>query len=139
MSEETNTARAENTLIVGLGKRSEFDAERARTDARAADEALARGGYVGPLHGVPFTVKDWIETEGLVCAAGFAERAEYVPKRDATVVARMRAAGGIVLGKTNVGGRSAVGQKDDRPLVYERPRNPYDVERTPGASSARSA
>src|SRR2546421_94415 len=98
----------------------QMDAERARAEARAADEAIARGDDVGPLRGVPFTVKDWIETEGLVCAAGFAERADYVPKRDATAVARMRAAGGIVLGKTNVN----VGKP-----VYEQPRNPYDIDR----------
>src|SRR5439155_473498 len=61
---------------------------------------------------------------------GFAERADYVPKRDATVVARMRAAGAIVLGKTNV--------NDGKPL-YERPRNPHDLERTPGASSSGEA
>ena len=108
----------------------QMDADQARADARAADEAIARGDDVGPLYGVPFTVKDWIETEGMVCAAGFAERADYVPKRDATVVARMRAAGAIVLGKTNV--------NDGRPL-YERPRNPYDLDRTPGASSSGEA
>jgi len=108
----------------------QMDAERARAEARGADDAIARGDDVGPLHGVPFTVKDWIEGEGLVCAAGFAERADFVPKRDATVVARMRAAGAIVLGKTNV--------NDGKPM-YERPRNPYDLDRTPGASSGGEA
>src|ERR1700678_1253197 len=58
-----------------------------------ADRALARGEAVGPLHGVPFTVKDWIETADLVCDAGYAERRDYRPARDATAVARMRAAG----------------------------------------------
>src|SRR3989304_8031221 len=59
-------------------------ADSARAQAREADEALARGEVKGPLHGVPFTVKDWLETADLVCAAGFKERADFVPKRDAT-------------------------------------------------------
>ena len=102
----------------------------ARDRARDADAALARGDEVGPLHGVPFTVKDWIEAEGLICAAGFAERAQFVPKRDATVVARMRAAGAILLGKTNV---------TDGAPVYPRPNNPYDLARSPGGSSSGEA
>jgi amidase len=105
-------------------------AHDARERARDADAMLARGSDVGPLHGVPFTVKDWIETEGLICAAGFAERAQFVPKRDATVVTRMRAAGAILLGKTNV---------NDGALVYARPNNPYDTARSPGGSSSGEA
>jgi len=105
-------------------------AERALDDARAADAALIRGENVGQLHGVPFTVKDWIETEGLICAAGHASRADFVPMRDATVVARMRAAGGILLGKTNV----VVTNE-----VYGRTNNPYDFERTPGGSTSGEA
>ena len=102
----------------------------ARDRARAADAALARGDAVGPLHGVPFTAKDWLETDDLICAAGFAERAQYTPKRDATVVARMRAAGAILLCKTNV---------NDGSPVYPRPNNPYDVRRSPGGSSSGEA
>ena len=102
----------------------------ARERARAADAAIAQGGDAGPLRGVPFTVKDWIETEGLICAAGFAERSQFVPKRDATVVARMRAAGAILLGKTNV---------NDGTPVYSRPNNPYDLARSPGGSSSGEA
>lgn len=105
-------------------------ADRALEEARAADSALARGEIAGPLHGVPFTVKDWIETEGVVCAAGIEERRDYRPKRDATVVARMRAAGGIMLGKTKPG-------NDDR--VYPRPNSPYDPSRSPGGSSGGEA
>ncbi len=104
--------------------------DTARDQARDADAALARGDAAGPLHGVPFTVKDWIETEGLVCAAGFKERADYVPERDATVVARMREAGAILLGKTNV--------LEDNP-VYGQTHNPYDLSRTPGLSSSGEA
>lgn len=98
--------------------------------ARAVDEAVARGDSVGPLAGVPFTVKDWIEAEGLICAAGFEHRAAYVPDRDAVVVARMRAAGAILLGKSNV--------TEGAPL-HPRPNNPHDLGRTPGSSSSGEA
>src|SRR5262245_37349694 len=104
--------------------------QAAQAEARAADEALARGEADGALHGVPFTVKDWIETAGLVCAAGVEERREHIPKHDATVVARMRAAGAILLGKTKPG--STVD-------VYPVPHNPYDLTRTPGGSSSGEA
>ncbi|MCB0229353.1 MAG: amidase, partial [Anaerolineae bacterium] len=73
----------------------------ALTQAREADEALARGEIWGPLHGVPFTAKDVIETAGIVSAAGLEERQDFVPQLDAVVVARMKAAGAILLGKTN--------------------------------------
>ena len=108
----------------------QLDADGARTTAAHADAAIARGNDLGPLHGVPYTVKDWIETEGLICAAGIAERREYRPRHDATVVARVRAAGGVLLGKTNCAGGGA---------VYPRPNNPHDVARTPGDSSSGDA
>jgi amidase len=105
------------------------DEERAIREARAADQQLWRGELPGPLHGVPFSAKDWLEAAGMPCAAGFAERRAYVPQRDATVVARLRAAGGILLGKTTV--------NDGAP--FDPPRNPYDTSRWPGASSAGEA
>lgn len=98
--------------------------------AAVADDAVARGEPLGALHGVPFTAKDWLETEGLICAAGFEERRDFVPKRDAVVVARVRTAGGILLGKTNV----VTGDP-----VYARPNNPHDLSRTPGSSSSGEA
>ena len=61
--------------------------EAALEDAKRADAAIVRGDALGPLHGVPFTVKDWIETNGLVCAAGYKERASYIPSADATSAA----------------------------------------------------
>src|SRR5690606_29471237 len=79
----------------------ELCAERARAEAKAADQRLARGEAIGPLHGVPFTLKDSIETEGVVTTAGTLGLRRYVPSRDATVVARLRTAGAIILGKTN--------------------------------------
>jgi amidase len=78
------------------------DAERARTDAAAADDELARGRARGPLHGLPMTIKDTFETAGLRTTAGAPELANLVPERDADAVARLRSAGAIVFGKTNV-------------------------------------
>jgi amidase len=105
--------------------------------ARAADQALARGEPIGPLHGLPFTAKDNFETEGVVTAIGVPERATTVPAADATAVARLRAAGAILVGKTNCppwGG----GLETDNPLSG-RTVNPYDPARTPGGSSGGEA
>ena len=115
----------------------QLDAEAALAQARATDAARARGERLGPLHGVPFTAKDVIETAGLIAAAGLPERAAYIPTADATVAARMRAAGAILLGKTNCppGG----GGGDTENPVYGRTNNPYDVTRTPGGSSGGEA
>ena len=79
----------------------QVSSEQALTDARNADQALARGDVVGPLHGVPFTLKDAIETKGLICTGGTEGRAHYFPHQDAVVVKRLREAGAILLGKTN--------------------------------------
>src|SRR5260370_1588578 len=79
-----------------------MDAEQAHKRAREADEALARGELWGPLHGVPFTLKDAHATAGVRTTTGFPPLADYVPKVDSTVTARLKAAGGILIGKTNV-------------------------------------
>src|SRR6476469_9581780 len=80
----------------------QVDGERAVATADAADAAVARGKPpLGPLHGVPFTVKDNIAAAGVEMTIGAPERVGVVPDADATVVARMRAAGAILLGKTN--------------------------------------
>jgi Asp-tRNA(Asn)/Glu-tRNA(Gln) amidotransferase A subunit family amidase len=76
-------------------------ADDARECARQADTDLAAGIIRGPLHGVPFTIKDSLDTAGVVTTAGTVGWRDRVPTRDATVVARLRAAGGILLGKTN--------------------------------------
>jgi len=110
-----------------------LDEERARTRAREADAALARGELWGPLHGVPITIKDSIETAGLRTTSGFSPLAEYVPATDAPVVARLRAAGAIILGKTNLP-TLAMDVQTDNP-IFGRSNNPWDLTRTPGGST----
>jgi amidase len=115
----------------------QLTADSAREQAEAADAALARGDIRGPLHGVPMTIKDTLETEGVICTGGTKGRAHYVPKADATAVARLRAAGAIFLGKTNVPELAGAIESDN--LVYGRTNNPYDLARTPGGSSGGEA
>src|SRR5215471_13610769 len=79
-----------------------LDAEHAYERARAADKSLARGELWGPLHGVPFTLKDAHATAGMRTTTGFPPLADYVPNTDSTVTVRLKAAGGIPIGKTNV-------------------------------------
>ncbi len=112
-------------------------AEGARRDADAADRALAVGGDIGPLHGVPFTIKDSFETAGIVSTSGTTGRRDYVPDRDSTVVTRLREAGAILLAKTNVPEAALADETDN--LVYGRTNNPFDTSRTPGGSSGGEA
>src|SRR5947207_5974721 len=79
-----------------------MDVESARKRAREADEALARCELWGPLHGVPFTLKDSHATAGMRTTSGAPWLADYVPQEDSTVAARLKAAGGILIGKTNL-------------------------------------
>lgn len=111
--------------------------DRARAEAKAADAALARGEDVGPLHGVPFTAKDCIDTEGVVTTWGTTGRAQRVPDADATVVARMREAGGILTGKTNLP-ELAMSYDTDNAL-FGPTRNPHNLEHSPGGSSGGAA
>ena len=108
-------------------------ADRARTEAQEADAAIARGESKGKLHGVPFTLKDSIDTEGIITTGGTLGRKDYVPDADATVAARLRAAGGILLGKTNTPELTLAGETNN--LVYGQSNNPFDVSRTTGGSS----
>lgn len=115
----------------------QLTAETALNEARAADEKLARGEIIGPLHGVPMTLKDNIEAAGIICTGGTQGRANYVPTKDATVVTRMRAAGAILLGKTNLPEFCNAYETDN--LVYGRTNNPYDFAHVPGGSSGGEA
>jgi amidase len=114
-----------------------LDAERAAERAREADEALARGENWGPLHGVPFTLKDAHATAGVRTTTGFPPLANYVPQVDGAVAARLKAAGGILIGKTNVPVMLADFQTSN-PL-FGRTNNPWDTARTPGGSSGGAA
>jgi amidase len=111
--------------------------DRAVSEAREADDALARGDSKGPLHGVPITLKDSHDTEGIISTGGTQGRASFVPEKDSTVAARMRAAGAILLGKTNTPELTLSFETDN--LVYGVTNNPYDLSRTPGGSSGGAA
>jgi amidase len=113
------------------------DEEGARRRAAEADHALAHGECWGPLHGVPVTIKDSLSTAGLRTTAGFPPLADYVPQRDATAVARLRRAGAIILGKTNLP-VLAMDYQCNSPLLG-RGNNPWDLERTPGGSTGGGA
>ncbi len=115
----------------------QLTAETALAQARQADAALARGEAVGPLHGVPFTVKDIFDVAGVIAAAGLEERRDFRPTHDACVVARMKAAGAILLGKTNCPPGGGGGESSNP--VYGQTNNPYDLARTPGGSSGGEA
>lgn len=110
-----------------------FCRERALSEAKACDEALAKGKILGPLHGVPFTIKDSFDTAGVVSTGGTLGRKGFVPGEDATVVARVRAAGGILLGKTNTPEFTLGGNTYN--LIYGQTHNPYALDYSPYASS----
>ncbi|MGH2571971.1 MAG: amidase [Actinomycetota bacterium] len=112
-------------------------ADRAIEEARAADASLARGRALGSLHGVPFTAKDVLDTAGVETSAGIRERIGVVPQADAVAVARMRRAGAILLGKTNVPPGGAGGVTDNP--IHGRTNNPYARGRSPGGSSGGEA
>ena len=101
--------------------------------ARAREAEAVRSETVGSLHGVPITVKDTIDVRGLRTTCGSRVRAEHVAEEDAPAVARLRAAGAIILGKTNCP-EFALDYTSENP-VFGRTNNPHDLERTPGGSS----
>jgi Asp-tRNA(Asn)/Glu-tRNA(Gln) amidotransferase A subunit family amidase len=115
----------------------QVDGERARRAAQAAESAVTRGEKLGPLHGVPISIKSSIDVAGLRCEAGTKLRAGYVASQDAPLVARLRAAGAIVLGVTNTPELLMAWETDN--LLYGRTNNPWDVTRTPGGSSGGEA
>lgn len=95
------------------------------------------GENMGPLHGVPITIKDTIETAGIRSTSGSPRRVDFVPTRDASAVARLKAAGAIILGKTNPA-EMAMDYNGDNP-VFGRTNNPHNLSLTPGGSSAGEA
>jgi amidase len=113
------------------------DFERARTAARAAEQAVMRGEALGPLHGLPVGVKDLEDTAGLRTTYGSPLYRDHVPKADQRAVAAIRAAGGIVLGKTNTPEWGA--GANTRNAVYGATGNPFDPEKSAAGSSGGSA
>ncbi|WP_439692657.1 amidase [Curtobacterium sp. SP.BCo] len=107
--------------------------DHALAEAQAADDALAAGEPVGPLHGVPFTVKDSIDTARVLTQRGSPVFAGRTPDEDAVAVARMKAAGGIVLAKTNLPEFSYSTESNN--LLSGRTNNPWNLDRTSGGSS----
>jgi amidase len=112
-------------------------AESALKEARNADRRNTGKNALGPLHGVPFTAKDIFNTAGLPTTAGLRMMRSHVPDHDATVIARMRRAGAILIGKTNCppGGAGVESWNS----MHGGTRNPYDISRTPGGSSSGEA
>jgi amidase len=114
-----------------------MDADAARERARAADAALARGESWGPLHGVPFTLKDAHSTAGMRTTAGCEALEGNIPDHDSTVTARLRSAGGVLIGKTNVPPMLDDWQSCNP--IFGRTANPWNATRTPGGSSGGAA
>ncbi|MER8369314.1 amidase [Mesorhizobium sp. M0306] len=114
-----------------------LDRDGARQRAGKADEAQARGEALGPLHGVPFTLKDTHETAGMRTTVGFPAFADYAPRADSPVVARLKAAGGILVGKTNVA--TMLGDWQSGNPLFGRTGNPWNLQRTAGGSSGGAA
>jgi aspartyl-tRNA(Asn)/glutamyl-tRNA(Gln) amidotransferase subunit A len=112
-------------------------ADGALKAAKTAEAAVLAGEHLGPLHGVPFTVKDSIDTADVSTQRGSPIFKRRVPDADATSVARMKKAGGILLAKTNLPEFSYWIESDN--LLTGRSNNPWDVTRTPGGSSGGEA
>jgi Asp-tRNA(Asn)/Glu-tRNA(Gln) amidotransferase A subunit family amidase len=115
----------------------QVEAERARRAARDAEIAVMQEKTLGPLHGVPLSLKSSLEVAGMRCEAGTRLRAGLVATQDAPLVARLKNAGAIVLGMTNTPELLMAWETDN--LLYGRTNNPWDVERTPGGSSGGEA
>lgn len=113
------------------------DAEEARREAKAADAAVESGETLGPLHGVPLSIKSSIDVKGWPCTCGSRLRANYVAETDAPLVSRLRKAGAILLGNTNTPEFLMAYETDNR--LAGRTNNPWDLGRTPGGSSGGEA
>ena len=114
-----------------------LDADRARRDARTAEDEVVRGNPLGPLHGVPISIKSSLDVAGMPCEAGTRLRAGQIASQDAPLVERLRHAGAIVLGVTNTPELLMAWETDN--LVSGRTNSPWDLERTPGGSSGGEA
>ena len=115
----------------------QVDCDGARRHAREAEAAVMKAADLGPLHGVPISIKSSIDVAGMRCEAGTRLRAGYVAAQDAPLVARLRAAGAIVLGVTNTPELLMAWETDN--ILYGRTNSPWDLLRTPGGSSGGEA
>jgi Asp-tRNA(Asn)/Glu-tRNA(Gln) amidotransferase A subunit family amidase len=115
----------------------EVDTERARQSARDAETAVLGRAALGPLHGVPCSIKSSISVAGWRCEAGSRLRAGFVAREDAPLVQRLKSAGAIILGTTNAPELLMAWETDN--LLYGRTNSPWDLERTPGGSSGGEA
>src|SRR5262244_4601235 len=113
------------------------DTESARRDARAADWAVKQHAGLGPLNGVPISIKSSIDVAGFRCEAGTKLRAGYIASHDAPLVARLRRAGAVILGVTNSPELLMAWETDN--LLYGRTNNHWDLSRTAGGSSGGEA
>ena len=120
-----------------LGAYCTVTADAALTAAKEAEAALTKGRVVGPLHGVPVSIKDLMPTRGVRMTRGSPIYADFVPDEDAPVVERLHAAGAVVLGKTNTPEFGWKGVTDNR--LFPPTRNPWDGARTSGGSSGGAA
>ncbi|MBU8911211.1 MAG: amidase [Desulfobacterales bacterium] len=115
----------------------QIDADKALKEARRSDKALSKKTIYGPLHGVPVTIKDSLDTKRIISTWGTKGRQNFIPKKDASVVARLRRAGAIILGKTNTSEITLGGEMNN--LVYGPSHNPYDLSKSPSSSSGGAA
>ena len=111
--------------------------ERAISEAIALDRLTAKGQFKGALHGVPISIKDSLDTEGIISTGGTMGRKHFIPAVDAPVVARLRAAGAVLIAKTNTPELTLSAETNN--LIYGRTNNPFDLDRSPGGSSGGSA
>ena len=109
--------------------------EQALESARDAERAIASGGYLGPMHGIPVAVKDQFNTAGVRTTGGSKILADFVPQEDATVIAKLKESGAVLLGKLNM---SEFAMAEIYDHHYGTPRNPWNLERNPGTSSSGS-
>ena len=105
--------------------------------SKQADQRMAKGDIDGPLHGVPMTIKDCFDTAGLVSTWGTLGRQHFVPEEDSTVVKRLKAAGAILLGKTNTLEFTLSFSTYNK--MHGFTKNPFDLKRSPGSSSGGAA
>jgi Asp-tRNA(Asn)/Glu-tRNA(Gln) amidotransferase A subunit family amidase len=125
------------TLQPKLNAFVHWDAEGARQQARALENLVLRGEQLGPLHGVPLTIKSCIDVAGWPCPAGSLLRKDYLPKQDAPLVSRLKAAGGILLGNTNTPEFLMAYESNNR--LTGKTSNPWNLAHSAGGSSGGEA